>query len=53
MSTDITNSDHTSKIDNTINNLEFKNVYGELDFYKKKCEVLDKDVQKLQKRICF
>jgi len=38
---------NTSKIDNLDKN-EFKNMYGELDFYKKRCEVLEKDVQKLQ-----
>ena len=28
--------------------LKFDNVYGELDFFKKKCEILEKDLFKTQ-----
>jgi hypothetical protein len=31
--------------------LVFDNVYGELDFYKKKCDVLEKDLFKSQTHI--
>ena len=31
--------------------LTFDNVYGELDYYKKKCEILEKDLFKSQTQI--
>ncbi len=37
----------TDRYDSPTSN-PFNNLYGELDFYKKKCDVLENDVQKLQ-----
>ena len=34
-----------------LDKLTFDNVYGELDYYKKKCEILEKDLFKSQTQI--
>ena len=41
-------SDYSNYDKDKNDKVKFENVYGELDFFKKKCEILEKDLFKSQ-----
>lgn len=47
---DIKNDEYNSTLPDQ-QKLVFDNVYGELEFYKKKCEVMEKDLFKSQTQV--